>query len=67
MTNIMTTNRSFLALFVALIAVATPHADSQYVGGVPHKKVVDLGPTTFPNAMKDVANPFWLLKFYAPW
>lgn len=38
-----------------------------YQGGQPHDKPIDLDPGTFPHAIKDTANPLWLLKFYAPW
>ena len=56
---------SVLVFFVSLTTIQ--NVDSQYVGGVSHNKVIDLGPSTFQDAINDKANPFWLLKFYAPW
>lgn len=35
--------------------------------GKPHSTVVTLGSSNFRPAIQDPANPFWLLKLYAPW
>lgn len=35
--------------------------------GSPTKEVVVLKQDNFKTAIDDAANPFWLLKFYAPW
>lgn len=43
---------------------------SEYVGGAggaAHSTVIDLDGESFSQAIKDPANPLWLLKFYAPW
>jgi len=46
---------------------AIPLVAGDYVGGTPHDKPVDLDNDSFQVAIDDVANPFWFLKFYAPW
>lgn len=62
------------AVFVLLLltaqsttSAAAASSKNVYVGGKPHGKPIDLGPESFPLAMEDTANPFWFLKFYAPW
>mmetsp|Transcript_9163 Transcript_9163/g.19843 ORF Transcript_9163/g.19843 Transcript_9163/m.19843 type:complete len:436 (+) Transcript_9163:90-1397(+) len=48
---------------LSLLALAT----GEYVGGTAHDTPVDLDDDSFQAAIEDSANPFWLLKFYAPW
>ena len=51
-------------LFVCSVA---PLVKGAYIGGTPHDKPVDLDDVSFKAAIDDEANPFWFLKFYAPW
>ena len=60
----MTSMRAFLSL---LCLLSTSSVNGDYSFGTPVNHVVDLGPTTFSQALKDTANPLWFLKFYAPW
>lgn len=53
--------------YCALVFSVIPLATGEYVGGTPHDKPVDLGDDSFQAAIEDPANPFWFLKFYAPW
>mmetsp|Transcript_3255 Transcript_3255/g.7146 ORF Transcript_3255/g.7146 Transcript_3255/m.7146 type:complete len:434 (-) Transcript_3255:698-1999(-) len=41
--------------------------NGEYAGGITHEKPVDLDDNTFEIAINDEVNPFWFLKFYAPW
>jgi hypothetical protein len=52
---------------LSLIVVWSTPVYSQYTPGIPQSRVISLGPSTFPEAVKDIANPLWFLKFYAPW
>ena len=55
-------------LVAALIATTTLVAADQLleVGKVPNNPV-RLNKENFDEAITDEVNPFWLLKFYAPW
>ena len=56
------------AAAVTMLTLCSTFVDAApYVGGEPHSRPVDLDPESFPSAIKDTANPLWLLKFYAPW
>jgi len=52
-----------LAAVVALLVCV----EAEYSTGKVHQTPVDLSQSTFRKAIEDPANPFWLLKFYAPW
>ncbi len=52
-------------MLAGLLVVGKAKAD--YVHGTPVKSVIALDGTSFHAAIKDPANPFWFLKFYAPW
>ena len=49
------------------ISSVIPLVTGDFIGGTPHDKPVDLDKDSFQKAIEDVANPFWFLKFYAPW
>jgi thiol-disulfide isomerase/thioredoxin len=50
-----------------LLCLWTGSCSAEYSDATPHKAVVHLGGDSFDQAIKDPANPFWFLKFYAPW
>jgi hypothetical protein len=54
-----------LVVLAGLLVVGKAEAD--YVHGTPVNSVIALDDASFPAAIKDPANPFWFLKFYAPW
>jgi hypothetical protein len=53
----------FFTTFLCWLAPST----AEYTSGTAHDAVVVLDAQSFPQAIKDPANPLWLLKFYAPW
>jgi thiol-disulfide isomerase/thioredoxin len=60
------------SLLVIACAVALPRnayavEQDTLVTGTAHNSVVKLTQQNFLEALEDPANPFWLLKFYAPW
>jgi hypothetical protein len=66
--QVSTTTRAFvIGVYWLSLFSAIPLVTGDYVGGTPHDKPVDLDNDSFQIAIDDVANPFWLLKFYAPW
>lgn len=54
---------TFIGIFLSLLL----HVNSEYAGGAAHSSVIHLDEESFPQAIKDPANPLWFLKFYAPW
>eukprot|EP00536_Pseudo-nitzschia_multiseries_P002916 jgi/Psemu1/284062/fgenesh1_pg.41_\ len=44
-----------------------PLVAGEHVAGTVHETPVDLDNDSFQAAIEDSANPFWFLKFYAPW
>lgn len=62
----MMVKTALLCTAVALFINAS-HALVEFQPGVNLGQVVALTSTTFQTALNDAANPFWLLKFYAPW
>jgi hypothetical protein len=62
-----------LPLAVLLSASLLPLACRSSSGGGPYEigkvadRVIALDKETFPAALADPANAFWLLKFFAPW
>jgi hypothetical protein len=64
-------------MFVSLILLVVPWTsfavvaaaanDNNYKEGHVPSTPVHLDTTTFHKAIKDEANKFWFLKFYAPW
>ena len=59
---------SLLAVVVGILFPATlTNAAYQYPEGEKHQVPIHLDETIFPKAINDPANPFWFLKFYAPW
>lgn len=55
-----------LALVCALPAQVAGSGEAFTVGTKPDT-VVALTAANFDEALKDPANPFWFLKFFAPW
>jgi len=56
-----------LVIYLLSAISAVQLAAGEYVGGTPHEKPVDLGDDSFNEAIQDLSNHFWFLKFYAPW
>ena len=57
----------FIGLYLVTVFSTLPLVTGGYVGGTPHDKPIHLENDSFQTAIDDEANPFWFLKFYAPW
>jgi hypothetical protein len=53
-------------LLLVLLSLVVSEA-GEFVPGTVVGKVVALHPNNIQAAIRDPANSFWLLKFYAPW
>lgn len=59
-----------LLLLLALLlpgAASTSYATASFEAGVATRQVIALSKSTLEAAIRDPANAFWFLKFYAPW
>jgi hypothetical protein len=56
-----------LVVTVGILFSTGTNAAYQYPEGEKHQVPIHLDETIFPKAINDPENPFWFLKFYAPW
>jgi hypothetical protein len=59
--------QSLLLVFLAFSSNHAAAAKNEYPQGQAHSTPIELTFGTFPQALKDPMNKFWLFKFYAPW
>jgi hypothetical protein len=67
-TNMSVNHKLYIVLFFLVVILnSAVAAKDDYPGGQAHSRPVDLSIETFPKAIEDPENKFWLFKFYAPW
>lgn len=56
-----------LLLLLLMAAQCRASGGAEFEAGTATEKVVALTKANFKLAVQDPSNPFWLLKFFAPW
>jgi len=55
------------SISLLLLLLLSSSRAAEFEAGTAVQEVVPLTKANFKLAVQDPANPFWLLKFYAPW